>query len=121
MNPFASEAVFSVTLVTERLTVRAKEWTNFVLPAGRSTAFHLNDNALGEQTVAAQIDVSIGRVAAASLGIASAGGIRSSVGSRRPESEIILPGASDAGPSALPVIDPGKAGARYSVTILGGS
>ena len=52
MNPFASEAVFSATLVTERRTVRPKEWTNFVLGAGRSTALHLNDNALGEKTVA---------------------------------------------------------------------
>jgi hypothetical protein len=121
MNPFASEAVFSVTLVTERRTVRAKEWTNFVLPAYRSTALHLNDNALGEKTVATEIDVSIGRVAAASLGVAGAGGIRSGIGLPRAATEVVLPGAADAGPSEVSLLDPGSAAARYSVSVLSAS
>jgi hypothetical protein len=121
MNPFASEAVFSVTLVTERRTVRPKEWTNFVLGAGRSTALHLNDNALGEKTVATEINVSIGRVAAASLGVAEAGGIRSGIGVPHPGREIVLPGAADAGPSEVSLLAPGSAAARYSVSLLSGT
>jgi Family of unknown function (DUF5719) len=121
MNPFASEAVFSVTLVTERRTVRAKEWSNFVLPPGRSTALHLNDNALGEQTVATELHVSIGRVAAASLGVAASGGIRSAVGVPRAARRVILPGAADAGPSDVPILNPASAATTYGVSVLGGT
>jgi hypothetical protein len=118
MNPFSSEAVFTLTLVSERRTVRQKAWTNYVLPAGRSTDFHLNQHILGEQTVAAELDVSIGRVAASSLGIDARGGIRSAVGVPSAAREVILPGVADAGPSALSLIDPGGAAAHYGVTVL---
>jgi hypothetical protein len=119
VNPFASEAVFSIALVTERRTVRAKQWSNFVLPGRRAAAFHLNDNALGEQTVATEIDVSIGRVAAASLGISDAGGIRSAIGMTRPGTGMVLPGAADAGPSDVALMNLGSSAARYSVSVLG--
>src|SRR5439155_13129409 len=76
MNPFASEAVFSLTLITERRTVRTKDWSDFVLGARRSVAFHLNAKALGERTVVADVQVSIGRVAAGGVGMGPDGGIR---------------------------------------------
>jgi hypothetical protein len=121
MNPFASEAVFSLTIVTERRTVRWKSWSTFLLKPGRSTAFHLNQHALGEQTVAAEIDVSIGRVAAASLGIDAKGGIRSAVGIPKAATQLVLPGVAEAGPSDLALLDPAGTAAKYRVTTLGPS
>jgi uncharacterized protein DUF5719 len=121
VNPFATEAVFTLTLVSERRTVQQKGWTNFVLGPRLSTAFHLNQHALGEQTVAAEIDVSIGRVAASSLGIDARGGIRSAIGVPAAANQVILPGVADAGPSDLSLIDPGGTAAHYGVTVLGTS
>jgi hypothetical protein len=118
MNPFASEAVFSLTLVTERRTVRTKDWSDFVLKARRSVAFHLNSKALGERTVVADVQVSIGRVAASSLGIASAGGIRSAVGVPAATERVYLPGGGDSGHNEVAVVDPSGRGVHYEVNVL---
>ena len=73
----------------------------------RSTAFRLNTKALGETTVSTVIDVSVGRVAAATLGVAKAGGVRSSLGYPGVSSTAILPGGADQGRTALVVMNPG--------------
>ncbi len=121
MNPFAADAVFTMTLFTERRApIEPKVWSDYVLPAYRSVAFHLNTEALGERTVSAEVDVKIGRVAAASLGISSAGGIRSAVGLLGPPSgRVILPGGTDQGRTDLVVMNPGVAKADFGATLLG--
>ncbi len=110
MNPFAADAVLSVTLYTDRSrTIVTDDWTDYVLPAYRSVAFHLNTKALGYRTVSAEVDVKIGRVAAASLGISSAGGIRSAAGFLgSPSSRVILPGGADQGRTDLVVTNPAE-------------
>jgi hypothetical protein len=118
MNPFASEAVFSVTLITERRTVGTKDWSDYVLGAHRSVAFHLNQKALGERTVVADVQVSIGRVASASLGIAASGGIRSAVGVPAAAHTVYLPGGGDSGHNEVAVVDPSEEGVHYQVDVL---
>jgi len=118
MNPFEAEAVFSLSLVTERRTVRTKDWTDYPLKPRTSVAFHLNSKALGERTVVADIQVFTGRVAAASLGISGDGGIRSAVGVTGPSSHVYLPGGGDSGHNEIAVVDPSRAGVHYRVDVL---
>ena len=118
MNPFDAESVFSLTIVTEDRTVRSKDWSNFLLPPRRTAVFHLNDKVLGDTTVAAVLQVSLGRVAASSLGIADKGGIRSAIGAPAEGSRLVLPGTTDAGPSEVPVLDPGGQALTYGLVQL---
>lgn len=120
MNPHAAEAVISVTLLTDGRSgpVRTEAWTNVTLKPYRSRAFSLNENALGETTVAAVVDVSVGRVAAATLGISQGGGIRGSVGLQAGARMQILPGGGDAGRTALTVMSVGQDRVELSGTIL---
>src|SRR5204863_9196354 len=81
-NPFSARAVFDVALFTkDRAPVRASSLTDVLLAPHRSTALSLNDQALDESAVSAEVEVRRGRVAISSLGLGSAGGIRSAVGS----------------------------------------
>jgi hypothetical protein len=118
MNPFNAEAVFSLTIVTEARTVRSKDWSNFLLAPRRTAVFHLNDKVLGDTTVATRIDVSIGRVAASSMGISEKGGIRSAIGTPSPAPRVVLAGVADAGPSEIPVLAAGGGAVTYRVTVL---
>lgn len=120
MNPHATEAVISLTLLTDgqRGPVRTEDWTNVTLRPYRSRAFSLNENALGDTTVATVVEVSVGRVAAATLGISTGGGIRGSVGLPAGARTQILPGAGDAGRTALPVMSTGQDPVALSGTIL---
>ncbi len=114
MNPYATDAVFSLTLLTEDRTVRTEALTNVVLKPFRSASFRLNDTALGETTVSTVVDVSVGRVAAASLGVSKAGGIRSSVGLLGSPPSQILPGGSDQGRTALTLMNAGADRVSFS-------
>jgi hypothetical protein len=108
MNPFASDAVFSLTLLTERREpVRTEDWTNVTLKPFRSAAFRLNTKALGETTVSTLVDVSVGRVAAATLGVSKSGGIRTVVGALGAPRTSILPGGFDQGRTDLVVMSAG--------------
>ena len=109
INPYATDAVVSLTLMTDGRgdPVRTEEWTNVVLKPFHSKAFKLNDKALGETTVATVVDASVGRVAAATLGISKIAGIRSSVGLPAGVATQILPGAGDAGRTDLTVVSSG--------------
>jgi hypothetical protein len=108
MNPFAREAVFSVTLLSERQEpVRQGELTDVALRPFRAVAFPLNDVVLGERTVAARVDVSVGRVAAATLGVVKpTGGIRSAIGYLgAPPETLAFPGGGDSGRTDLVVMN----------------
>lgn len=104
MNPFASDAVFTVTLISEKPEVSTAELTDVPLKPDRSVAFHLNETVLGRTTVSAALDVKIGRVAAAMLGVSESGGVRSTEGilGGLPE-RAILPGGFDQGTTDLSV------------------
>jgi Family of unknown function (DUF5719) len=108
MNPYPTDAVISLTLLTEkREPIQTEEWTNVALKPFHSMAFRLNEKALGETTVSTIVDVSVGRVAAASLGVSQAGGIRSSVGLLGAPVSQILPAGFDQGRTALAVMNAG--------------
>lgn len=108
MNPFAADAVFSLTLLTERREpVRTEDWTNVTLKPFHSTAFRLNAKALGETTVSTIVDVSVGRVAAATLGVSKVGGVRSAVGLLGAPPVSILPGGFDQERTDLVVMNGG--------------
>jgi Family of unknown function (DUF5719) len=119
MNPFPREAVFSLTLLSERREpVLQGDLTDVVLRPFRSVAFELNDVVLGERTVATAIDVSVGRVAAATLGVSESGGIRSALGYLgSPQSGLVFPGGQDSGRTELPVMSaPDGDGRRVTLT-----
>jgi hypothetical protein len=119
MNPFAGEAVFSITLLSERKEpVRYSSLTDVALRPFRSVAFDLGDVILGEPTVSALVDVSVGRVAAATLGVSDTGGIRSALGYLgAPPGTLTFPGGADAGRTQLVVMsaDAGNDGSRVSL------
>jgi hypothetical protein len=120
MNPFASDAVFSLQATTPDRRIRPEAWADVVLPAGRSQAFHLNPQALGEEVVAIEVTVSIGRVAASALGVSAAGGVRSSIGvPGLATSTALLPGGGDAGTTSLVVLNAGDRGATIGATAVG--
>lgn len=109
MNPFARDAVFSLTLLSERnAPVRQSDLTNVELGPFRSVAIRLNDVVLGERTVSTLVEASVGRVVAATLGISRAGGIRAGLGyDGPPPQEAVLPGGADAGRTELVVMSVG--------------
>ncbi len=121
MNPFAADAVFDVTALTESDPPKGiTDFSDYVLASGRSAAFKLNQLVLGEAAVAARVDVSIGRVAVAALGISTKVGVRSSVGwPGAPAGGAILPGGGDDGASMLAVADAGAAPSTFSASVLG--
>ncbi len=120
MNPFAADAVLSITLLTERRDpIRTESWTNVTLRPFHSEAFRLNSNALGERTVSTVIDVSVGRVAAGTLSVSKTGGIRSSVGYLgEPPPTAVLPGGFDQGRTDLVVASSGLQRVALSGTLL---
>ncbi len=120
MNPFAREAVFSLTLLSERREpVLQGDLTDVVLRPFRSVAFELNDVVLGERTVATLVEVSVGRVAASTLGVSRTGGIRSALGYLgTPEADLVFPGGADSGRTELPVMSAPSGGGRR-VTLTG--
>ncbi len=120
MNPFAREAVFSLTLLTERREpVLQGDLTDVVLRPFQSVAFELNDVVLGERTVSTLLEASVGRVAASTLGVSGAGGIRSALGYLgTPPGDLVFPGGEDAGRNDLPVLSAADGDGRR-VTLSG--
>ncbi|MGH2672185.1 MAG: DUF5719 family protein [Actinomycetota bacterium] len=106
MNPFSRDAVFSVTLLSERTApVQHGDLTDVVLHPHHSVAVRLSDWIKNERTVSALVDASIGRVAAGTLGISRAGGVRSTTGYLGdPPGTLIFPGGRDAGRTDLAVM-----------------
>ena len=114
MNPFAQEAVVSLWLTDERETLKPGELAGLVLPARRARAFDLGEFALGKETLAVTVDVGLGKVAVAGLGISS-GGLRAAAGVPGPAAAWVLPGAADTGPSALTLQAPAARPVPYRV------
>jgi hypothetical protein len=114
MNPSSRQAVFSLSLLSERQEpVQQGELTDVVLKPFRSVAFNLNDVVLGERTVSTLVEASVGRVAAASLGVSGTGGIRSALGYLgAPPLVLTFPGGADAGRTELAVMSAGAEGAQ---------
>jgi uncharacterized protein DUF5719 len=121
MNPFAVDAVFSLTLYTDKdAPVRAGEWTNVDLQPFRTRAFHLNDQRLGYATVSATVDAKVGRVVASSLDVSAVGGIRASLGQLAPVPGTgVYPGAFDQGRTELVLMNPTGAQAQVTGSMLG--
>jgi Family of unknown function (DUF5719) len=119
MNPFDVPAAFDVALLTKtRAPVRDSRVNDVVLPAHRSRAIRLNTLALGEAALGAQVDVSLGRVAVASLGIGREGGIRSSLGARSTARTTDLPIGASAGQAVLALMVPGESPVHLGATLL---
>ena len=122
MNPFAVDAVLTITLLTEEgPPVTTKEWSDVVLPARRAAVFRVNEVKLGERTVSALVDVGVGRVAAASLVFSGEERqVRSAVGVPAAARRLLLPGAGGSGQSELVVAAVGEErDARLGVSVLG--
>jgi hypothetical protein len=108
MNPFARAAVVSVVLYSERRDpVIHSKLTDISVGAFRSRVIRLN-LVKGERTVSALVEASAGRVAAATLGISAAGGIRAAIGYLgQPPEQLTFPGGADAGRTDLVVMNTG--------------
>jgi uncharacterized protein DUF5719 len=119
MNPFEGEAVFDVTLYQPgRPPARPADWTGVSLPSYRSVALEIDKQVVGRDPVAAQIVATKGRVAAASLGVSNAGGVRSVLGARALSSTWYLPVGAGVGQSSLLVLVPQQASANLNGTLL---
>jgi hypothetical protein len=121
MNPFAVDAALTVVLLTQdRRPIHTKELTDFVLPAERSIAIPVSTDALGYGAVSAVVQVSVGRVAAASLGTSFTDGIRSTAGvPGSPPNRVFLPAGPDRATSQLIVAAPRTSTVRLSGSVYG--
>ena len=121
-NTTAADAVFSVALFApDRAPIRQTKWTNLVLPGFRSLALRENDFAVSEAAVSAEVDVSSGRVGVSSLGITTAGGVRSAMGSTSLAQGSFLPLAGGIGQSELVLMTPKGGDLSFGATLLSGS
>lgn len=119
MNPYAVDAVFSVALFSPDLPpLRDTEWSDIVLPAGRSVALRVDQKIVDEDAVGAQLDTKVGRVVVATLGVTDGGGVRSVLGTTAPTGAAFLPTAAGAGQSSLVMFVPGEQGLRFGATQL---
>ena len=120
-NPFAADAVFSVTLLTPgREPTRTDALTNVLIRAHHTAAVRLRKTLLGEATVAAIVDVSVGRLAVATLDVTGTTGIRSAIGYDGDlVAPIVLPGALGTGSGDLVTMIPGSEGVSLAASLLG--
>jgi Family of unknown function (DUF5719) len=119
MNPFARPAVFSAILYSERSEpVISERLTDIALDPYRSRAIRLNAIVKGERTVSTLVDVSVGRVVAATLGVSTQGGIRSAIGYAEAPSSLVFPGGEDAGRTDLPMMNIGSERTALEASIL---
>jgi Family of unknown function (DUF5719) len=121
MNPFASDAVFDVTALSDSGGEKGlTDFSDYVLASGQSAAFKLNQIILGSAAVAGRVDVSIGRVAVAALGISAKDGVRSADGwLGAPPHRTVLPGGGDSGASVLLAANPGQSPSTFSGSQFG--
>jgi hypothetical protein len=116
-NPFAVAAVMNVVLYTsDRAPIRDSEWTDLVIPARRSTALHLNTKVEGEPVVAVALDVSVGRVAAASLGVSDRTKVRSALGWIEPTTGATFPLMQGSGQTELLLLSTRGDSIRFGAT-----
>jgi hypothetical protein len=119
MNPFATDAALSVALYSsDRQPTRTKDLTDFVLPGERSVSIRVSKFVKGSPAVSAEIRVTVGRVAAATLGTSLADGVRSTEGVPGPVPQrVYLPGGGDRATGQLSVSVPGAQSVQLSGTV----
>jgi hypothetical protein len=118
-NPFAAPAVMDVVLYTaDRAPIRHSEWTDFVIPARRSAALHVNAKAKGEPVVAVVLDVSVGRVVAASMGVSDETKVRSALGWTEPEEGATFPLMQGSGQTELLLLSTSESSLRFGATAV---
>jgi hypothetical protein len=120
MNPFSTDAALSVVLYGNGRPTSTKDLTDFVLPAKRSVAIPLAKYVVGPEALGAQVRVSVGRVAAATLSTSFANGIRSSEGLPGPPAQrIFLPAGTGPASTQLAITAPAPKGVTASGTLRG--
>ena len=118
-NPFDAPAVLDVVVHSpDRAPVRASEWTDLVVRPRRSVALHLNRQVEGEVVAAAEIVVSVGRVAAASLEVTSETRVRSALGTTGSTTVGLLPEIGGSGQAELLVLSVTDETIRFGATAL---
>jgi hypothetical protein len=121
VNPFAAAAVMDVVLYTaDQAPIRNSEWTDLVVPAHRSMSLHLNTRVKGEPVVAVALEVSVGRVAAASLGVSDRTKIRSTLGWTEPTTDATFPLMQGSGQTELVLLSAAQGSIRFGATVLSG-
>jgi hypothetical protein len=119
VNPFAQEAVLDIALLTDDEIIRHGNLSGVVIPPRRADAFDLNRFALGEESLLADIRVSLGEVAVAGFGLGTESGLRGTLGVREAAPTRILPGASDAEPARITVLGTTGQDAPFQVLAQG--
>jgi hypothetical protein len=118
-NPFDLAAVLDVAIYTpDRAPIRDSEWTDLVVPPRRGIALLLNSKVEGEPAAAVQLVVSVGRVAASSLGISDRTKARSVLGSTEATTESIVPIMSGSGQTELLLLSTADRTIRFGATVL---
>jgi len=119
MNPFNVPAVFNVALfTTDRVPVRDSGLTDVSLRAHRSVALRLNRYVADEEAVTAEVDVTSGRTAVASLGVTKGRGVRSALAWPGTATQAFLPVAAGSGQSQITVAVPGMTGVKFGATLF---
>ncbi|HET9671649.1 MAG TPA: DUF5719 family protein [Actinomycetota bacterium] len=118
-NPFDAPAVLDVAIHSpDRAPVRDSEWTDLVVRPRRSVALRLDRKIEGETVAAVDLEVSVGRVAAASLVVGDDTRIRSALGSTATSAGTILPVIGGSGQVELIVFSVSDASIRFAATEL---
>jgi uncharacterized protein DUF5719 len=118
-NPFDVAAVLDVAIFTaDRAPIRDSEWTDLTVPPRRSIALRLNEKVEGEPAVGVELRVSVGRVAAASLGVTDATKVRSTLGSTRTATGAVFPVAQGSGQTELLVLSTADESLLFGATSL---
>lgn len=118
-NPSAVGAVLDVAIFTaDRAPIRDSDWTDLPVPGRTSVALHLNEKVEGEPAVAVELRVSVGRVAAATLGMSGRTGIRSTLGATEPASGAIFPLMQGSGQTELVLLSTAERAIRFGATLL---
>ena len=114
MNPFATDAVFDVALffAPPRSPGRDSELTDVTLAPGRSMAIKLNPYGEGEAAMGVAMEVSSGRVAAATTVVSANRGITSVLASTETARTVYLPDGPGGGPIGAVIVRSHRPGHR---------
>jgi Family of unknown function (DUF5719) len=120
MNPFATDAVFDVALffAPPRTPERNSALTDVTLAPGRSEAIKLNGFGEGESALGVTMEVSSGRVAAATTVVSANRGITSVLASTATVRTAYLPTVPGAGQSILSLSVPTDEGTHVGALML---
>ena len=106
------------SIPSDRAPVRESDWTDLVVPARRSIALHLNSRVKGEPVVAVTLEVKVGRVAAASLGVTDQTKVRSALGWPEQATGGIFPLMKGSGQTELLLLSTAQGSIRFGATTL---